>query len=382
MMTFVLNDHGGPAVSLPRKVRYIAIAVFFTGTGLTFQNLRRATDLPFLTVAKLSLIDAPRQRERARPRDGQTRLTLDELTRDDYGAACPSMEFEHVQNIVASPQNAQKSPEPRIPHIIHQTSKSRCLTKRLAECTEEWKKRLVYDHNWSYYFHDDDAVNRLLRQNFPDFPRLHPVLSCIRYGTVKADLWRYVVLWEYGGLYSDLDAQPALFNHSSLSATTDAFFVVEQYHLLSQYFMAVSPKHPLMYYAIQKCLSNLLKLEDIYKLNAAYETGPHALHAGYRQFAHDAGVEVTPAGVGYKPVRRGVFPGTHNRTISVEGHGEFEGEYVVRESIRRIHKKRQYAAMNMTHFTQDFSDAKTSGISCIGTIRRTPNMTIPSDYKA
>lgn len=360
----------------------IAIAVIITGTVSTFKNLRRATDLAFLTVPKQSLIGAPGREERTRPRDGPTRLTLDELTRDEDGAACPSTEFEYVQNVVASPQNAQNSPEPRIPHIIHQTSKSRCLTKQLAKYTEGWKNRLVYDHNWSYYFHDDDAVDRLLRQNFPEFPRLHPVLSCIRYGTVKADLWRYVVLWEYGGLYSDLDTQPVLFNHSSLSATADAFFVVEQYHLLSQYFMVVSPKHPLMYYAIQKCLSNLLKLQDIYKFNAAYMTGPQTLHAGYRQFAHDAGVEVTPAGAGYKPVWRGVFPGTHNRTISVEGHGEFEREYVVRESIRLIHKKRHYAAMNMTHFSQDFADSKTSGISCIDTIRRTTNMTIPSDFIA
>jgi hypothetical protein len=138
----------------------------------------------------------------------------------------------------------------KIPRIIHQTSKSRCVTRRVARAIEKWQFT-----GWDYYFHDDEAVRRLLHTEFPEFPHLSLVSKyCLIHGTVKADLWRYLVLWVYGGIYADIDAVPAMFGSDTLSTEDDAFFVVEQYHLLSQYFMALSPRHPLMYYAIQKCL--------------------------------------------------------------------------------------------------------------------------------
>jgi hypothetical protein len=83
----------------------------------------------------------------------------------------------------------------KIPNIVHQTAKVRCVTPAFAEITNKWKLP-----GYSYYFHDDDAVNRLLEMDFPEFPHLRVVLrNCVTNGTLKADLWRYLVLWVYGG---------------------------------------------------------------------------------------------------------------------------------------------------------------------------------------
>jgi mannosyltransferase OCH1-like enzyme len=297
--------------------------------------------------------------------------SLDELTNRENTnstSSCPNndnYEFVYIANrfpnSTTRPKNNNNDDVSyyKIPRIIHQTSKSRCLTPGLAKTVLEQWTPLIEQGAWSYYFHDDDAVDQLLSLDYPEFPHLRRVAQhCLHYGTVKADLWRYLVLYVYGGLYADLDSHP---NYHKFSSTTtigphmEGFFVVEQYHMLSQYFMAMTPRHPLMYYAIQHSLLNLYRLLDTTQVRAAYDTGPHALHAAYRDYRRDAGGEVTPAGVGYKPVWRGTFVGTHNTTITVVGHGQKETEWVIRESIRLGMKKKEYARMGMRHFKDDLA---------------------------
>jgi hypothetical protein len=300
---------------------------------------------------------------------------LHELTRQsDYPDCEEDLNFVDDK---AEPENKTiRRTGPRIPRIVHQTSKSRCLTARLYNATRTWDIP-----GWSYYFHDDDAVDSLLQMDFPEFPHLRQVAeSCLLSGTVKADLWRYVVLWVYGGVYADIDSAPHKFSADTIDPFDDGFFVVEQYHLLSQYFMAVSPRHPLMYYAIQRALLNLLQVPDTGRLNAAFVTGPHALHAGYRDFMLDAGVRVDPAGTGYKPAWSGKFVGTENRSITVVGIGENENEYVWRSIVKKGQKVGEYKAMGMAHF-QDFTKSEYStGISCLSAIRRPVSTTIV-DFK-
>jgi hypothetical protein len=111
----------------------------------------------------------------------------------------------------------------------------------MASITQHWAS---IGSDWAYYFHSDTAVDRLLAQDWPEFPHISIAVACLEgKGTLKADLWRYLVLWEYGGVYADVDTKPNLFNASSIRDEDDGFFVVEQYHLLSQYFMVMSPRH-------------------------------------------------------------------------------------------------------------------------------------------
>jgi mannosyltransferase OCH1-like enzyme len=165
--------------------------------------------------------------------------------------------FHYVSNNVSIGENLV---DRKIPRIIHQTSKSRCVTSRVLRATKAWQQ----SPGFSYFFHDDEAVHKLFALEFPEFPHLNLVTQyCVVYGTLKADLWRYLVLWVYGGIYADLDAVPATFNpETSIKSDDEAFFVVEQYHLLSQWFIAVSPRHPLMFYAIHHSLANLLRAKD------------------------------------------------------------------------------------------------------------------------
>jgi len=249
----------------------------------------------------------------------------------------------------------------RIPKIVFQTSKSRCLPTKIIAWTELWRFK-----EWSYYFFDDDAMMRFIREYSADFPHLPMIAEhCALYGTLRADLWRYLVLWKYGGIYADLDTVPTNFTPALILPEDDAFFVVEYYHLLSQYFMAISPRHPLVHYALHMALANVLTAEDTGEVNAAYETGPHALHMAFQQFRRDVGASVRSSTS--HPIVAGRYSGSMNRSVTVVGEGfKQSNDIVQREKIRKHGKLKLFEMMNMTHNQAD-KDQR-SGQSCFAAL--------------
>jgi hypothetical protein len=104
-----------------------------------------------------------------------------------------------------------------------------------------------------------------------------------------ADLWRYLVLYQYGGIYADIDSAPGhLFKNGTVIVDDDdAWFVVERIGTLSQYFMASSPKHPLMHLAVTVTLRRLLEVQVIGKQYVPYVTGPGALKEAWSHFLYN-----------------------------------------------------------------------------------------------
>jgi hypothetical protein len=200
----------------------------------------------------------------------------------------------------------------------------------------------------------------LIHQPWPEFPQLSIVfvLPCIFSMTAIADIWRLLVLWEYGGIYSDLETIPNTYSSTgwtpeSIHPQDDAYFVVEYYDSLSQFWMAVTPRHPLIYYSIQSAISNVLQAENIFIMDASLTTGPFAVLEGYHHFRKDAGI------LAYKPVRAGYYVGTQNRSIRIEGYSRKQSDKILRrEAIHRNEKRQMYGSMNMTHFLQDLNQRR------------------------
>jgi hypothetical protein len=177
----------------------------------------------------------------------------------------------------------------RIPRIIHVTSKSRCMHPYFVDNLARWELE-----NHSFYFHDEAAVERLLGQHWPEFPHLQLVLSCTLSGAAKADLWRLLVLWEYGGVYTDIDNAPGpLFkNGTAIHDDDDSFFVVERIGVLSQYFMAASPKHPLIHIAILVTLGRILEVISVGLQNVPWVSGPEAMRQSMIVFMRSQGTGI------------------------------------------------------------------------------------------
>lgn len=253
----------------------------------------------------------------------------------------------------------------RIPRIVFQTSKSRCLTPLLHKNANRWKQE-----GWSYYFYDDDAVMRLFSEHFDEFPFLRGVAyNCMDAGAMKADVWRYLVLYKYGGIYADVDSgfTPDFDWEGILKH--DAWMVVDVAYLPSQYFIAVSPRHPLMYYAVHHAILTLLRAPDTGLVHIAHGTGPWALFRAFRSFRQDAGVykmNMPPfLKKGKSPIIDGTWPGTHGRTVTFAGLGGYgeSGKLIIRERVIQQVKQAMFERMGMSHHWKD--QKKMSGRLCV-----------------
>jgi hypothetical protein len=221
----------------------------------------------------------------------------------------------------------------------------------------------VVESNWrnltqyNYVFHDDEAVWRLLNQEWPEFPHLQMMLRCLNSMTAVSDLWRLLVLWEYGGIYADLDAVPNSWTPATIHPDDDSYFVVEFFDAPSQYFMAASPRHPLMYHAIQQALAKIMNHPNNLMIDASFTTGPFALLDGFTNFMLENGNKKYT-----KPVVSGLYYGHNNRSVRIDGFGRNQSNGIIdREAYGRNFKIGMYAEMNMTHFLQDKRRGRKSG---------------------
>ena len=152
------------------------------------------------------------------------RLSLVELTGSYRAMTCPSS-LVLVNDTLIDPELAFAGGR-KIPRIVHISSSSRCNVKLFADNMDTWRLK---DH--FFFLHDDEAVNRLLHRDWPEFPLLKDIMKCLPEGMGAAwiDVWRLLVLWEYGGIYADMDTSPVpeRFNESTITADDDAFFVQE-----------------------------------------------------------------------------------------------------------------------------------------------------------
>jgi Mannosyltransferase OCH1 and related enzymes len=246
--------------------------------------------------------------------------------------SCPDGLY-YIQDVINYDSVSQRW---KIPKIIHFTSKTRCVTKVFADNIKSW-----HFDGYSIFLHDDGAVKRLLSENWSDFPLLKDAVNCITSGGGFADIWRYLIIWEYGGIYTDIDNIPGpwLGNGTIIKDTDDAFFEIEAAKFPSQYFFASSPRHPVMYMTIQNTIQRLLTEQNIVRQYVPFVTGPGALKWG---------IHYT---IGNAYVIQGSYPTFDSqRSITLVGNRTtaMRRNYINRGIVPSM--KDEYAAMNMTHY--------------------------------
>ena len=205
---------------------------------------------------------------------------------NDNNSSSNKSNFTFMESIVYE-ESITHPKNRKIPRTIHMTSKSRCMHNNFVDNINIWKFT-----NYSFYFHNDAAMNQLLQtKHWPEFPNLQLLQHCILAGAAKADLWRLLILWEYGGIYTDIDNAPgpAFQNGTSISDDDASFFVIERIGTLSQYFMAASPKHPLIHIAITETLKRILEVTSIGEQNVAWVSGPEAIRQSMIIFMRSEG---------------------------------------------------------------------------------------------
>jgi len=89
-----------------------------------------------------------------------------------------------------------------IPKIIWQTYECNYkeLLPEIKELTESWKNK---NKNWEYRYMSYDDRNNFVLNNFGQ--EWFKIFNNCELGIVKANVWRCMVLYIYGGVYCDLD---------------------------------------------------------------------------------------------------------------------------------------------------------------------------------
>jgi mannosyltransferase OCH1-like enzyme len=160
-----------------------------------------------------------------------------------------------------------------IPHIIHQTYKDlESIPEHWKESHEEWKR---LHPNSQYKFWSDLDIENFVKTEFPDF---YSTFSKFEYHIQKVDAVRYMILYKYGGIYSDLDLIPNT-NVFEKLGNGDLFLThsANITDMFTNMFMASQKHHPFWLEVIEE-MKNKEKFYHIGKhLKVMNTTGPSML---------------------------------------------------------------------------------------------------------
>jgi hypothetical protein len=147
----------------------------------------------------------------------------------------------------------------KIPNILFQTWETKTISPEFSKIARSWIER---NPNYKYVFQDAREREEFLKTNFDE--RVHNAYLKIRAGAFKADLWRYCILYEYGGVYADIDTL-CLGNLDDFIGTANScVFVIdlnqnseEGTHNLANGFIAIEPRSPIMRECILRVVHNV-----------------------------------------------------------------------------------------------------------------------------
>jgi hypothetical protein len=146
-----------------------------------------------------------------------------------------------------------------IPKRIFQTWKYKQISDELQNVVGLWK---TFNPDYEYLLMDDNDCMQFIRENFDDsvlqaYTRIIP-------GALKADLWRYCVLYIHGGVYVDLDTicvnslDKFINNYEFVSVVDLNRNRYEGRHNLFNSFIASVPNHPIMLGCINRIVHQVL----------------------------------------------------------------------------------------------------------------------------
>ena len=86
-----------------------------------------------------------------------------------------------------------------IVNIIHQTWKDENIPDKMNFCVNSWK---IKNKNYEHKFWSDKDIYLFIYNYYPKYLNL---LNKVKFGIQKADIFRILALYHYGGLYVDID---------------------------------------------------------------------------------------------------------------------------------------------------------------------------------
>jgi len=139
----------------------------------------------------------------------------------------------------------------KIPKTIWQTMKSNHVPFILKEYANSW---IENNPEYEYRFCDDEEIINFIKNDFPEYLEAY---KRIKYGASKADLWRYLIIYKYGGVYADMDCKCLNPLRNWINCDSEYVTQLGVNNDVCQWLIISVPKNPIFLKAAQKALKNI-----------------------------------------------------------------------------------------------------------------------------
>ena len=152
-----------------------------------------------------------------------------------------------------------------IPKIIWQTYEVPFdeLPEYAKECIKTWKDS---NPEWQYRYMDAKERDKFVLENFDS--DWYDIFINLRHGVLKADIWRHMVMFKYGGVYADVDTlckgPISLWLKNEMNTT---YFIDDDNVFFCQFVLSSTPNNNIYKYILDSIKNKLKDKNVIYKLN-------------------------------------------------------------------------------------------------------------------
>jgi mannosyltransferase OCH1-like enzyme len=194
-----------------------------------------------------------------------------------------------------------------IPKKIFQTHKNLDYVLLKYKTRTGYQSWFKYNGDFEYNFYSDENSQKFIQNNF-DSKVLEAYEKC-PLNVMKADLWRYCVIYYYGGIYADMDAvlmtDPTVF----LQPNSLLVFSPETDNIhLCQWTFAAPPKSPVLKSIIDLSVERILSCQEIKGDHIIhFLTGPKVFTDGIEKFLKRMDCKIYPGKFKYENYQNNIL---------------------------------------------------------------------------
>ena len=164
-----------------------------------------------------------------------------------------------IDNVLKKDPQAADVRKYKIPKNIFQTFESNNFSKKFQSIIDSWKEKNL---DYTYHFYNSNDREDFIQTYFDE--NVYNAYCRIIPGAYKADLWRYCILYIYGGIYVDIDTLCIGQINDFLTADIDFMAPIdlnssamEGTHNIANGFIASVPKHEILMNCIKRIVHNV-----------------------------------------------------------------------------------------------------------------------------
>ncbi len=147
----------------------------------------------------------------------------------------------------------------KIPRNLFQTWTTKQISNNFNILSQTWREQ---NPHYAYFLYDDEDCEKFIKTNFNE--NVYNAYVKIIPGAFKADLWRYCILYIYGGIYVDIDTMCLGKIDDFLNEDIEFMTPIDlnncpyygKYNLFNC-FIASTPKHAILKLCIDKIVDNV-----------------------------------------------------------------------------------------------------------------------------